>query len=182
MSYGGESGLDDGSATVPAGGRVDFYTCGMVEERLVEAMRLWWRSPGAGRWPFAADAPWHLMTRKTRISEGGFKGRDLQLRMQAEDAEEAKRMEGRERKGSLSRDEVAVRDATTEWLGLVGDDSRKVVVAALVQLAAGRTNIDWRRVKVALGIEIGTKGVYRRYSRAIAAIAAALNAGDLAPR
>jgi hypothetical protein len=49
-------------------------------------------------WPFAADAPWHLMTRKTRIEEGGLKGRELQLRMQAEDAEETKRWEGRERR------------------------------------------------------------------------------------
>jgi hypothetical protein len=177
MAYDRESGSGHVSATVPVGGRVDFWTFEAVQDRLVEAMRLWWRSPGEGRWPFAADAPWHLMTRKTRIEAGGLKGRELQLHIQAEDAEETRRWQGRERSGPLSRDDVAIRDEATEWLGLVGDDSRKVVVAALQQLAAGRANIDWRRVKVALGIEIGTKGVYRRYARAITAIATALNAG-----
>jgi hypothetical protein len=50
--------------------------------------------PGGGRWPFAGDAPWQLMTRRTRIEAGGLKGRELQLRMQAEDAEETRRWQG----------------------------------------------------------------------------------------
>jgi hypothetical protein len=161
-------------------GRDAFWTFDAVEERLIEAMRLWWRSPGEGRWPFASDAPWHLMTRRTRVSiavEGGLKGRELQLHMQAEDAEETRRWQGRERPGPLSREEVALRDETTEWLTFVSADSRKVVVAALAQRAAGRTNVDWRRVRAQLGAEIGTKGVYRRYSRAVAGIAERLNAG-----
>jgi hypothetical protein len=106
--------------------------------------------------------------------------RDYQLRLQAEDAEEAKRCEGRERKGSLSRDEVALRDEATEWLSWVGDDARKVVVATLAQLAAGRTNVDWTKVKRSIGVEIGNKGVYRRYTRAISAIAGRLN-GEAVP-
>jgi hypothetical protein len=48
----------------------------------------------------------------------------------------------------------------------IGDDARKVVVAVLLQLASGRDNVDWRRVKASLGSELGNKGVYRRYSRA----------------
>jgi hypothetical protein len=117
-------------------GRHDFWTFDAVEERLIDAIDLWRRSPGGGRWPFAGDAPWHLMTRKTRIAEGGFKGRELQLRMQAEDAEEA--ADGRAwRRGALSRDEVARRDEATEWLGWVAADSRKVVLAALAQRATG---------------------------------------------
>lgn len=152
-----------------------FWTFDAVQERLVEAMRLWWRSPGEGRWPFAGDAPWHLMTRRTRIEAGDFKGRDLQLRMQADDAEEAKRWEGRDRKGPLSRDDVALRDETTEWLTWLASDARKVVVAAVTQLAAGRSNIDWRKVKAALGAEVEHKGLYRRYSRGLTAIAQRLN-------
>jgi hypothetical protein len=85
----------------------DFWTFDAVKERLVEAMRLWWRSPGEGRWPFASDAPWHLMTRRTRIEAGEFKGREYQLRLQAEDAEEAKRWEGRDRSGPLTRETSA---------------------------------------------------------------------------
>lgn len=163
-----------------------FWTFAAVEERLIEAMRLWWRSPGGGRWPFAADAPWHLMTRKTRIAEGGFKGRDLQLRMQAEDAEEAKRMEGRGRRGALSREEVAERDQAGEWLAWVPARDRRLVVAVLGRRAAGVKRIEWARIRAELGASgaVGAdgpdgvpehKGLYRRYTRAIAGIAARLN-------
>jgi hypothetical protein len=149
-----------------------------VQERLVDALRLWWRSPGQGTWPFAKDAPWHLMTRRTRLLAADYKqGRELQLHLQREDDEEVRRREGREDWGPLSRAEVATRDATTEWLTWISPDARKVVVAATAQLATGRENVDWRRVKAALGTEIGTKGVYRRYSRALTVIAQRLNGG-----
>lgn len=154
----------------------DFWTFDAVEERLVEALLLWKRSPGGGRWPFAGDAPWQLMTRRTRIEAGDFRGREMQLRMQAEDAEETKRREGCDRFGPLSRDEVARRDEASEWLAHVSADSRKVVSAAIEQLAGGRENVDWTLVKRRIGAEIGNKGVYRRYTRAIGGIAKRLNA------
>ncbi len=156
-----------------------FWTFAAVEERLIEAMRLWKRSPGGGKWPFASDAPWQWITRKARIVEGGFKGRELQLRMQQEDAEEAKAMEGRDRRGALTREEVALRDETSEWLTWIAPDARKVVAAAIAQRADGRDSIDWARVKRELAGDplaaIGNKGVYRRYTRAIQAIARRLN-------
>jgi hypothetical protein len=152
-----------------------FWTFAAVEERLVEAMRLWWRSPGGGKWPFAADAPWHLMTRRTRIAAGELKGRELQLHMQAEDADEVKRREGRDEWGPLTRDDVARRDEASEWLTWIDGDARKVLIAALVQLAAGRERIDWHRVKASVGVEIGNKGVYRRFTRSIGRIAKRLN-------
>lgn len=155
-----------------------FWTFDAVEERLIEGMRLWWRSPGEGRWPFAGDAPWQLMTRKTRIEEGGFRGREYQLRLQAEDAEEAKRWEGKDRSGPLTRDDVARRDEATDWLSYVSADNRKVVILALVQRASGRTNIDWKRVKTRLHAEISNAGLFRRYSRSITAIANRLNSGN----
>lgn len=158
-------------------GRDLLWTPDAVKDRLVDALWLWRRSPGGGKWPFASDAPWHLITRATRIECGGFKGRELQLRKQDEDAEEAKRWAGLDRRGALTRDEVSRRDEATEWLTLVDEDARKVLIAGIVQLAAGRSNIDWRRVKASIGVEIGNKGVYRRYTRAIAAIANGVNAG-----
>jgi hypothetical protein len=157
-----------------------FWTFEAVKERLIDALMLWRRSPGGGKFPYAKDAPWHLMTRKTRMSAAGWKpGRELQLHMQAEDFEEAKRWEGRERRGGLTRDEIARRDEATEWLTWMAEDARRVVILALTQLASGREAVDWRRVKVALGSDdgsaIGNKGVYRRYSRAITAVAVRLN-------
>lgn len=158
-------------------GMGDFWTFAAVEERLIETMRLWRRSPGGGKWPFASDAPWQLMTRRTRIEAGGLKGRELQLHMQAEDAEETRRWQGVERAGPLSRDDVARRDETTEWLTWVAEDSRRIVVLALIERAAGRKRTDWARIKRAVGVEVGNKGVYRRYTRAITGIAKRLN-GD----
>ncbi len=167
----------------------NFWTFDAVEERLVEAVRLWWRSPGGGTWPFAGDAPWQLMTRRTRISTGGLKGRELQLHMQEEDAEETRRWQGRERIGPLSRADIARRDEASEWLTWIAEDSRKVVTAALWQLAAkagrgsasrwndGRREhqVSWIKVRASLGEGIGTKGLYRRYARAIATVCARLN-------
>jgi hypothetical protein len=155
-----------------------FWTFAAVEERLIEAVRLWRRSPGEGRWPFAGDAPWQLMTRKTRVAigiEGGLKGRELQLHMQAEDAEEAKRWEGRERSGPLSRDDVARRDEASEWLRHVGEQDRRLVVLVLVKRAAGVQRIDWSRIREQIGAGIENKGLYRRYSRAITAVVKELN-------
>ena len=175
MTYACETRRLDGSTTLPHGGSDDFWTFDAVEERLVEAMRLWWRSPGEGHWPFAADAPWHLMTRRARLAEGRVKGMDVARQLQEDDAEETRQWQGRERPGPLTRDEVALRDATSEWLAWIEPDARKVVVAVLAQLAAGRENVDWARVKRATGAEIGNKGVYRRYTRAIMVIAMRLN-------
>jgi hypothetical protein len=96
--------------------------------------------------------------RRTRIEAGGLKGRELQLHMQAEDAEETRRWQGVERAGPLSRDDVARRDATTEWLTWVADDSRRIVVLALIERAAGRKRTDWARIKRMVGVEAGQQG------------------------
>lgn len=172
-----------GSTTVPDVGRDGYWSFDAIEERLIEAMHLWRRSPGDGRWPFAGDAPWQLMTRKTRVSigiEGGLKGRELQLHMQAEDAEEAKRWEGRERTGPLDRDDVARRDEASEWLRHVSEQDRKLVVLVLVKRAAGVKRIDWGRIRAQLGSGIENKGLYRRYTRAVSSIVTRLNGGAAA--
>jgi hypothetical protein len=156
-----------------------FWTYEAVLDRLVEAMRLWWRSPGGGKWPFACDAPWHLMARRTRIAagdlDGGFRGRELQLRLQAEDAERSRALEGRDERGPLSRDDVARRDEATEWLGFVPPSDRRLVILALVRLAAGDKHVPWLRLRPLLGVEFGADGLRKRFARAVAGIAARLN-------
>jgi hypothetical protein len=180
MTYLAQGEQLDGSTSLPQDGRNEFWTFDAVQERLIEAMRLWWRSPGGGRWPFAGDAPWHLMTRRTRIEAGDFKGRELQLREQADDAEEAKRWEGRDRKGPLSRDEVALRDEATEWLLWVPERDRRLVIIALTQLAAGHANPSWMKIKTMVGVEFGADGLRKRYSRAVSGVAQRLN-GSVIP-
>lgn len=154
----------------------DFWTFDAVKERLIDAFELWRRSPGGGKWPFASDAPWHLMTRRTRLSAADYKaGRELQLHIQREDDEEARRRDGRERSGPLNREEVARRDEATEWLTWMAEDARRVVVLALTQLASGREAIDWKIVRKRLGTEVASNGMWKRYSRAITAVANRLN-------
>jgi hypothetical protein len=155
-----------------------FWTFDAVKERLIEALMLWRRSPGGGKWPFAKDAPWHLMTRRTRLMTADYKaGRELQLHLQREDDEEAKRWEGRDSRGPLSRDEIARRDEATEWLTWMAEDARRVVILALVQLARGADNISWVKVKATLGSEVSRQAVYKRYSTAIHRVAVRLNEG-----
>src|SRR4051812_16360430 len=103
-----------------------FWTFDAVQERLVEGMRLWWRSPGEGKWPFASDAPWHLMTRRTRLSAGMVKGMEMTRLLQEDDAEETRRWQGREKPGPLSREDVAMRDEASEWLTWVDERDRRL--------------------------------------------------------
>jgi hypothetical protein len=174
MTYANENaGRDDIGASI--GGRDDFWTYEAVEERMIEAVRLWWRSPGDGRWPFAGDAPWHLMTRRTRMEASGLKGMDVQRMLQTIDQEETKRMEGAERRMPLTREDVARRDEATEWLGFVADRDRRLVTLALLQLAAGHKRVPWMKLKRVLGVEYGADGLRMRYSRAISSIAKQLN-------
>jgi len=157
-----------------------FWTHEAVVERLTDALRLWWRSPGEGKWPFASDAPWHLMTRRTRLTEAGYKqGRELQLHLQSEDADEVRRREGRDDWGPLSRDDVSRRDEATEWLTWVRDEDRRLVILALTMLAAGRARVDWMGLKGRLGVKFGADGLRKRFSRAIQGVAERLNQGSM---
>lgn len=154
------------------------WTVEEVEQRLVDALHLWARSPGERRWPFASDAPWHLMTRKTRVAigvEGGLKGRELQLHMQAQDAEEAKRGP---KPLPLSRGEVAMRDQASEWLGYVPERDRRLVVLALFDISLGR-RVSWLRMRRRLDVALTGEALSYRYRKALEAIAKRLNASGV---
>lgn len=144
-----------------------FWTFDAVEERLIEAMRFWWRSPGGGSWPFAGDGPWHLVTRLARAGSA-----DEVWRIEHDELKAADR---RPVQLPLTRDDIARRDEASEWLAHVPPADRELVVAALVHLAAGAKPVPWTRLKHRLGIRFGADGLRKRYSRAVAGIAAALN-------
>lgn len=139
-----------------------------VEARLVEAMRLWRRSPGGGRWPFAGDGPWHLVRgdgsaqeewdRRYNDHRGGFQEKPRPL--------------------PLSIDEVEERDRVSEWLRFVPERDRRLVVLALVQLANGAPHPKWSRIRLQLTEEIGARGLGQRYSRAITGIVRALERAE----
>lgn len=161
-------------------GAEPFWSYQSVQAALVEAVVLTWRSESSGRWPFASDAPWQLMTRAARAQAGEVKGMDLQRLLLEDDERETRQWQGRERKRALTAEEVDWRDAVLAWLPIVPDRDRRIVVLAVRQLAAGRSQVDWLAVKRRIGVDIGRRGVGMRYSRAISAIAKALNAGQIA--
>lgn len=136
------------------------WTFDAVQEALIEAHDLWRRSPRVGHRALKSCWPNEMLQ-----GEGG----DY-------DARGADMVAPAPRALPLSRNEVAVRDRVSEWLGFVpGDINRRIVVLVLGQLASGRSQVSWRRVQRALRIERGRGALSRRYDRAVGAIVAALN-------
>ena len=139
-----------------------------VEEQLIEAFRLWLRSPGGGKWPFAGDGPWHLV-RDDGSAQAAWDERVNEHKMGAE----------RPRPLPLSRDEVGRRDRVSEWIRFAPERDRKLV--SLVVEWKARTGKDpkWARIRLQLikagEPAISARGIGMRYSRAITAIARALD-------
>lgn len=149
---------------------LEFWSFKEVEQRLIEAMHLWRRSPGEGRWPFASDAPWHLLTREVRAGS-----RDEAWRNEIDDV----RANPQTRSLPLTRAEVAMRDQASDWLKLVEEADRRVVVLAILDQANGR-RVSWLHMLPKVGLRLGADGLRRRYSKAIERITKSLNAQRVA--
>lgn len=134
-----------------------YWTFDLVQERLIEAMGLWRRSPGGGKWPFAGDAPWHLVRKELFIDH------------------DAGREQAKARPIPLSREQIRERDEASEWIArFVPERDRLLVVLAITQLAHGRAQVRWSEIRKRLSAEISPRGLDKRYRRAIAAIAVGL--------
>lgn len=145
-----------------------------VERQMVEAMELWQRTPGEGRWPFAGDGPWHLVT--PDASEAGRAEFVLNAEREGKAAAEAPR------RLPLSLEEVRRRDAISEWLRLAPEQDRRLVTLVLARYARGDKQIKWKRIREQLirsgEPAISARGLGMRYSRAITAIARSLKMAD----
>lgn len=139
------------------------WTFNQVEAALVEAVVLWWRSPGSGRGsPWASDGPWELMLRETHVGDYDASGGDR------EDAPAPRPV-------PLSRADVARRDAITAWLDYVAERDRRLVAIAVRQMAStGHRSPGFLKIKQRYGADIGG-ALRKRYNRAIYAIAEKLN-------
>jgi hypothetical protein len=134
------------------------WTFDMVEERLIETMDLWRRSPGGGGWPFASDGPWHLV--KAELY-GPDVDKDAPLRPLP-----------------LRVAEVEQRDETSGWLLWIADEStRRLVVLAVTKLAKGHKQVPWKELLRPMGVRFGAHGLRKRYGRALSTICARLNGG-----
>jgi hypothetical protein len=158
------------------GGRVDFipsndgrdageafYSHAFVQERMVEALRCWWRAPDRERSWHHVKANWPEIRRS-----GLFKIEGGEI-----DWPEEKPMP---RQLPLSRAEVAAMMEAADWMWHVPERDRRLVAMALTYLASGWAQPQWRRIKQRLGIPFGQDGLRMRYSRALTAICKALNA------
>lgn len=142
------------------------WTFAMVEERMIEAVRLWWRSPGrvgpgSGN-PFARDIPAQLIVREAWLGDYDARGGDgssSDVPLQS---------------AALSREDVEQRDRVSEWMIHVPDRDRALVHAVLRAKASGR-RVDWLLMRSVAGVRIGADGVRRRYCRSIEAVLHGLN-------
>lgn len=166
MDYRGDQGgrvADDASG----GGRDDAPTFAGVEERLIEALLLWRRAPDR-------EASWqHVRSLWPDIGRHGW-------RVDVDGEFDEREAAPEPKRPGLTRDEVAEMNRVAEWMRFVPERDRRLVVLALGQKAGGRENVDWARVRRRLDAEIGRKGLYRRYCRAIAGVVRELDAGHIA--
>lgn len=138
-----------------------FYTFDMVEERLVEAMRLWWRMPDREKGWHAIRAFWPEMRRHNHFGDYAD-------------------TEGSPRPLPLTRDQVKEMETVGEWIAHhVQERDRQLVVLALMERAKGRKQVRWSRIRLRLSADISRQGLWMRYQRAIRAIAEALNAAEI---
>jgi hypothetical protein len=139
----------------PNSGSAIFYSFDAVQERLVETVQSWWRMPGGGSWPFASDGPWNLIRKQWEDWD-------------ARDPKPLKPL-------PLRRREIALMEEATEWLLLIPEDDRRVVVLGLVYLAKGWKQVPWTRLMRDLGMTRGVGGLRMRYERALASLTFRLN-------
>lgn len=155
--------------------RSEVVTFKEVELALVEAARLWWRTPGTlgpsgrGGMPasgtgdgiqtgigFGKDGPWELADRDLY---GPDVDKDAPIRA-----------------APLSRAEVAVREAISAWLLWAPERDRRLVAVAVRQMAArGYKSPKFMELRKAMGIDLGADGLRMRYNRAVHGIAQKLN-------
>lgn len=163
MTYRLSSGAADPSSTLPVAGRVPNWTWQAVEDRLVEAMRCWRRSPDAEA-RFAIGGRISSAWQHYAPSRRDLALWDMLLELQAPTP----------RALPLSRAEVADMLEASDWLRLVREDDRRLVVIALGILASGAAAVPWMKLKRTMNIAYGADGLRKRYSRALTDVAKAL--------
>ena len=156
----------------PAAGTVEpilpelsFLAFDDVQDRLVEAMLTCWRYPDRERGWQTLRCAWPEISRDVWAGDYDARGSD------GTSGDVALRP------ASQTRAEIAEMDEAFGWLDAVAPDDRKLIGLAIRELARGRREVSWSRLKAAMGIERGSDGLRMRYGRSIAAICAAVNGG-----
>lgn len=140
-----------------------FWTFAAVEERLVEAMRLWWRSHDS-------DARFSLGGRISSLWRQCVDDPLALIERHGVETEEPRPL-------PLSRADMRRMVEASEWMRFVPERDRRLVVLVLGYLARGERRVPWMKLKRRIGVKFGADGLRKRYSRALAEVCAALNGG-----
>ncbi len=127
-----------------------------VQERLVEAMLVCWRSPDRERGWLWVKSAWPEVS-----AEAG----DYDARGGAHSSSDV-----RLRPASLTRAEVAAMEEAFGWVGAVDGADRKLIGLAVTALARGEARVPWRRLLGPMGLAMGAEGLARRYARSMAKV------------
>jgi hypothetical protein len=163
MTYEGQALQVDHSGTLPHGGRVPLWTWQMVQERMADAMRHWWRSHDS-------DARFGLGGRISSVWQQCVDDQLALIERVGVETEAPRAL-------PLSRGDMARMVEASEWLAHVREEDRRLVVVVLVYLAKGEKKVPWLKLVRRLGVQHGADGLRKRYSRAITDVANVLNGG-----
>lgn len=133
-----------------------------VQDRLVEAMLTCWRYPDRERGWQTLRCAWP----------------EISPELEAGDYDACADVEVALRPASQTREEIAEMEEAFGWLDAVAPDDRKLIGLAICELARGKREVSWSRLKSAMGIERGSDGLRMRYGRAITSICNARNGGN----
>lgn len=166
MAYEKTAADVDASTTIPQGGRVPDWTWQLVQDRMAEAMKHWWRSSDS-------EARFALGGRISSIWRQAFTDRMALIEQLDLEPSPPTAL-------PLSRADIQRMEQASEWMRFVPDADRRLVVMVLVKLASGHKVVPWLMIWKALGRgKPGPEGLRSRYSRAITCVANALNGGNL---
>ncbi|MBY9062314.1 hypothetical protein K7957_05140 [Sphingomonas yunnanensis] len=142
------------------------WTFGDVEDRLVEAMITCWRTPDREAAWQRVKSNWPEALREIAVGDYDARGGD------------GTSSDVALRPASQTRREIAEMEEAFGWLAAVPVDDRRLVALAIAQLAAGKREVSWSKLKRRMGVVRGADGLRMRYGRAIALIASAQNGGN----
>jgi hypothetical protein len=134
----------------------DLLTFAAVQDRMVDAVRLWQRAPDRERGWQSIRSYWPDIVRHTALGD------------YSDDEAEPRPL-------PLTRAEVAEMNMVGEWLRFVPEADRRLVALALAALATGRKRVPWMRLRRAMGVTFGADALRKRYCAAISDVCHALN-------
>ena len=155
--------MENNTPLIAAGGELMSYA--EVEERLVAALLVCWRSPDRERGWMRLRSHWPEITREAWDYDargGDGTSSDVALRPAAQ-----------------TRAEVAEMEEAFGWLDAVAGDDRRLIGLVLSRLARGDRQVPWMALRSKMGLRFGADGLRKRYERAMGKVCVAANGGFL---